>query len=270
MLARQVFEHFFRAVVAKLRIRFEAFENDALEVARDIGIRLAWRGSLRLNSRDDLRDRRVAFERRFAGEKLVENHAERVEVRLGVRGLTFDLLGGDVIGGSHHLARARHRRRVGGASDAEVHDPDDPAAVDHDVLRLEVPVHHALAVGFGEAAQHLLHERQRLGDGDFFFLVQHLAQVRPFDELHGEELRPLELAEVVDADDVLVGDFAREDQLLLEALENFAARALLGADRLERHRPVELEIERFVDAAHAAFAEFLEDSIAIAESEQSR
>src|SRR5262245_27767148 len=67
-----------------------------------------------------------------------------------------------------------------------------------------------------------------------------------------------------------MGNLAGEDELLLEALENVRSAALLGADRLQGDGTIELEVEGFVDAAHPAFAELLENLIAIPEAEEPR
>jgi len=50
------------------------------------------------------------------------------------------------------------------------------------------------------------------------FFFQQLVQVLALDEGHADELHTVDLAEVVDAQDVSVGNLAGEQQFLLEAL----------------------------------------------------
>src|SRR5262249_18362366 len=69
---------------------------------------------------------------------------------------------------------------------------------------------------------------------------------------------------VVDANDVLVGDLAREQQLLLEALLGVRRRGVtaIGSNHLQRNGDVQLGVPRLVDRAHAADTEHLDDVIA--------
>ena len=58
----------------------------------------------------------------------------------------------------------------------------------------------------------------------------------------------------------------REDQLLLEALDDGRVAGILAADDLESDDAIQLDVARLVDGAHAAFAEQREDFIALAEN----
>ena len=75
-------------------------------------------------------DLRLARERATAGEGLVGDDAERVDVGAGRRGVPARLLGREVLHGAHDLAGGRERHLVGDAGDAEVGDLD--AAVGRD------------------------------------------------------------------------------------------------------------------------------------------
>ena len=72
---------------------------------------LGGRGSAETCLKRD-RHRRLALERHHAGEQLVQDHADRVEVRGGAHRMPLRLLRGEVLGGAHDRARQRH---VGGA-----------------------------------------------------------------------------------------------------------------------------------------------------------
>ena len=94
-------------------------------------------------------DRRLAAERRPAGEQLVEHDARRVDVGARVDRLALGLLGREVRGGAEdgrrlgdRRGRVRHR-----AGDAEVHDLDLAGIGDHHVAGLDVAVDDAGAVG---------------------------------------------------------------------------------------------------------------------------
>ena len=64
----------------------------------------------------------------------------------------------------HHVRRPVMPLGLDRTGDAEVHDPGVAVAVDHDVLRLEVAMDDAEAVGFGQAFADLAGEADRLAD----------------------------------------------------------------------------------------------------------
>ncbi len=117
----------------------------------------------------------------------------------------------------------------------------------------------------GDAARDDHHARHR----QLAFALEDGREVLALDKRHRDVLEAVDLADVVDADDVLVGDLAGEQQLLLEPLLEHPRRARVGghfgADHLERHRHAQLFVPRLVDGAHAAGAEQLDDVIAVAE-----
>ena len=88
-------------------------------------------------------------------------------------------------------------------------------------------------------------------------------QVRALDVRHRDVLDAVDLAEVVNADDVLVRDLPREQQLLLEAALDLVRRVAvlrdLRADDLQRDGDVEFGVPRLIDGAHAADAEQSKD-----------
>ncbi len=94
-------------------------------------------------------------------------------------------------------------------------------------------------------------------------------QLLAFDERHGQELDAVDLAELVNPDDVLVSDLAGQEQLLLEApLEHRRGLGVgsdLRPDHLQRDQYAQLRVPRLVDRAHAAEAKQLHDVIARAE-----
>ena len=84
-------------------------------------------------------------------------------------------------------------------------------------------------------------------------------EIRAVDVRHRDVLDAVDLAEVVDADDVLVRDLAREQQLALEAaldlLRGVAVAHRFGPDDLQRDDDVELGVPGLIHGAHAADAE---------------
>ncbi len=265
-LAVEVGEHVARALVAQRRVDLEAAPDDALEVLRDSGGDLAHRARPVREAHHHLRHRSVRLVGQLPGQHLVEDHAEREDVGRRARPNALHLLGRHVVGRPDDGAGRGHAGAVGGAGDPEVHEMRAARARGHHhVLGLEVAVHDALRVGFLEGAQDLAGERQHLAHGERAAAADRGLQAFALDVLHREELDPLRLAEVEDADHVLVRHLAREHELLLEARERLGAFRGVEPDRLERDQLVELAVARLVDAAHAALAEDRHDLVAVAE-----
>ena len=66
---------------------------------------------------------------------------------------------------------------------------------------------------------------------------------------------PLRLSQIENANDVSVGDFAREDEFLFEASQDFRIAGKFGANQLESNEAFQFRVARFVNRAHSALAE---------------
>ena len=106
--------------------------------------------------------------------------------------------------------------------------------------------------------QRALHRQLALGG-------EKLMQVLSLDIRHGDELHSGGLAQVVNAQDVLVGNFAGQQQFLLEALLHRGVQRQAGTDQLERHGSVQFLVPGLVNRAHAALSKHAVDAIAGAE-----
>ena len=100
--AAQVVGQLRGAGVAPGGLLFQALQADRLQVVRDARLELARRHRLLLDDLADGVDRVAGLERRPAGEQLVEDRAQRVDVggRADVAGLARGLFRGHVAGGA--------------------------------------------------------------------------------------------------------------------------------------------------------------------------
>ena len=81
------------------------------------------------------------------------------------------------------------------------------------------------------------------------------------DELHGDDRRAFDLLGAIDIDGVRMIDRRREPPLAQEAFAR-VRRIERMPEHLQRDAPPAREILRFIDRAHAAFAEQAQDPIA--------
>ena len=153
-------------------------------------------------------DGRSTLERTAPGEELVHDDAERELI-----GPEVHLFAGRLLR-RHVLRRAHDQPGVGAERrplpvvfeqrqlrQAEVQHLQVAVGPDHDVLGLDVAVHDAAPVSGRERAGHLRADIDRLTDGDGP-AVHLLPQRLPRDELGDDERAAVDLADVVDHEDV--------------------------------------------------------------------
>ena len=113
---------------------------------------------------------------------------------------------------------------AGRPRDAEIHDHRLVLGVDHDVGGLQVPVDDTRLVSWDQAGDDPRAIRSCARQGQPAFRLQHGRQIGAVDVRHRDVLDAVDLAEIVNADDVLVGDLAGEQQLALESSFDFGRR----------------------------------------------
>ncbi len=199
-------------------------------------------------------------ERRDAGEELIEDDAQAVDVGSPVEGLPLRLLGGEV---GRRAADHPGPRKPGLAlfqGEAEVDDERVElarlVARQEDVGGLEIAVDEAGLVGGVDGSRDVSHEpqlggeRQRLGE---------LAQVLAVDVLHGDERPAGDLPHLVHLADARVGDARLGPGL---AQEPVGLLVVVSMQELERHVAAEGGVESQEHRAHAAAAEQALDPVA--------
>ena len=93
--------------------------------------------------------------------------------------------------------------------------------IEHDVLRLHVSMDHGFAVSSVQGGAQLLGNVESALDGELPLRLQDVMEVGAVDEGHRNELRPGNIAQIVNAENVPVRNLAGQQQLLLEALHGF-------------------------------------------------
>ncbi len=95
--------------------------------------------------------------------------------------------------------------------------------------------------------------------------MQKGAQVSPLHVLHGDISDSARLPQIVNADDVAVGNFSRQDEFLFEAPQDFRMAGEVGTNHLQCNCALQFDVSRLVNGPHPALTEQLKDFVAVAE-----
>ena len=156
-------------------------------------------------------DLAVARIGRLTREAVVDDAAERVEIRASVERLAANLLRAAVVDGAEERAGVGHRPRARPLRESEVAEVGVPAAFgEQDVRRLQVAVDQVRRMRRIERAADLLGDPQRLSPRERARCTDHFVQARPVHVSHGEIRRAVDLVRVVDRDHVRMVERRRE------------------------------------------------------------
>jgi hypothetical protein len=209
------------------------------------------------------------LEGELARDHLVEDGAEGVEVASAVEGLAPRLLG------RHELRRAEDHtflsQRVGAQQidvvnlgQAEI---KDLGIVGHtallgeqDVLRLEVPVNDPNVVGLLEGATALNEYTSSTLESHWTLALCYLMEIEPLEVLHNDvEGAVIELSVEEDLHRVGVGQSAHGSRLSAETGDEVGPRVEITVQYLNRHEATHGGLLRFINGAHPALADSLDD-----------
>ena len=154
--------------------------------------------------------------------------------------------------------RSRQRDLVGALSQ-QLGQPDigdfDPAAlVDQDILGLDVPVHDVFVVRELQRLADLRNDAQSLLRRELS-AADHFPQVRAVNVLHDEVVQLSLLAEIIDADDVLVVQLRQGPRLARKPLGKGRIAPHLRRQNLDRDKTPKLPLAGLVDRSHAPFSQ---------------
>ena len=252
-------------LVALVWFLLQALEADRLQVVINLCVGEPRRHRIILNHLPDRVERRVALEWRPAREQLVQDRAEAIDVRGRADvAAALRLLGRHITGRAEDGASAgAFPIAVEPLGQAEVGDVRFILAVEQNVRRLQVAMDDPMPVGMmdgpGDAAP--IDRRVPAGDRPARQLA---GQADPLDELHREEVLPIDLADLEDRDDVRVLQPRRRLGLGAEPLDVLVVREPARQDHLERHDPAQVHLPGAIDHAHTAAGDF-GDQLIVAE-----
>ena len=161
------------------------------------------------------------------------------------------------------LREALPRRGAHRQGDAEIGD-HRLAFVEQDVFRLEIPMDDVLRVCVPQGGGDLPRDPERLLNGELFLTCQTVAQRFAGDVGHHVEQQPVRLTGVVQRQDVGVIQPGGDLDLTQKPVGP-EGRRQLGAEHLDRHLTVMLDVAREIDRRHAAPSQLALDGIAAGE-----
>ena len=200
----------------------------------------------------------------LAGEKVVEQHAEREEVRAWFGAELADLFGRDVGRGAHGqvkfgLQQIRHFKMP---RQAEVDEHRFACRADHDVGWLEVVVDDLLAMQVDERCCDLQADRNDFVDGQrraFEGWKQRLAN----NTLHRNIWNARKIADAVNLRHMRPGEPRQDHHLHFKADDHGRVFPLQDLRHLEDDRPLDIRVRRMPQHRHAAGMQLLADDKAV-------
>ena len=242
----------------------EAAPHDRFDIAWDASVRCVQRRRILVQDGVQVLDRRAAPERRGAAEHLVEQRAHAEEIRARVSRLTAGLLGRHISRRAEESARHRALARDGlglrPLRETKIEDLDAAIHCQKDVGRLQVAVNHPDRVRSLEGAADA-ESRLDCGCRRERTFAEPLRKRFSFEELGDEIGAAVLLACIEHGDDVGVVEASHRLGLALEALLQPRARALAGAQHLDRYVAAKPLIVRAVDLAHPSSAQRRDDAV---------
>jgi len=136
-------------------------------------------------------------------------------------------------GGAFQVRRRSLRQKghgLGGAGNAEIHHRRATLVIDHDVLRLQIAMHHSRLVSGRKAVADLQHNLGGFLGRKLAALFQNLPKLLALDVLHADKTHAVGDAQVINSHHVAVRDLPRQHQLLAKALQNLGAAGQLRAN----------------------------------------
>ncbi len=244
-----------RTGVAPRGLGVDCSLNDAGEPGRHVRTKRSNVGLLAALVRGAERRQVPGHHRIPAGQQVVEQHAETVDIGLDAGCAAVQNLGRQIHGRPRH-ARARTAYSI--LASAKVHQDHAPIVGPHHVLRLDVAVEHASAVHSGHGSAQLQADRDGFACGAGPAAGQRLFERTSPHELHPQADAPIDDVSAVNGDDVRVANASQQPAFLDDRGGARAVRRRTDRQQLEGDLAVEFRVPRSVDLAEGPAADRFE------------
>ena len=264
----QVVSECLGAGVALARLLLQALQADGFEIARHAGVALPWRDRIAFHHLQKRIQRGRSLERRRAGEALIEDGAQSVDIACRA-----DIARPGGLLGSHVAGRAQDRPGARFAapssvtplairSQAEVGDLWTAVLAQKDIARLEVAVDDALLMGRVHGQRQRLHQQGRFARGTV--IGQFAGQAAARAELEREIRTGCSTAEVHLADlmDLYDAGVLQAGECLGFQSKSIDLAKRAGEDHLECHLTAQFDVSGAIHNSHAAASQLGKDFVA--------
>jgi len=251
-------------------VDLQAPEDDPAEIVGDAGVegmRIDRAMRLVLESQGQSG---LGLEREDARQHEVHCDAQGEDVAALVHGLAIELFGRHVARRPHGVSDLGEPHPLLRPGQPKVHDLDVPLPVDHEILRLQVPVDDTESVDLGQSLADLPGDMEAFLYGQLAQPPDHVAQVLAGDVLHGDEEGRALFAEVIHPANAGMGDPPGDPQLGPEALDGLLVDGDLGVDEFQGHFFADLGVVDPINAAHAALADLVDHEVSAGEQDAVR
>ena len=187
------------------------------------------------------------------GKHLDHHNAERVKIAPRVGILSPGLLGGNIMDRTYRLS-VLFVEFVFQRRNAEVCYLDGSVPKQHDVMRFDIAMDDAAAVGMCKRSGDLTCKMQCFVPGQLALLFHILQQRHTVNQLHDDVFQRVTVADVIDRHNVGVRQHGHRMRLGTEAASNGLIRCGVFTHDLDRNISVQPEIRCPVDPGHAAFS----------------
>ncbi len=240
----------------------QALEHDRFKIVRNSRIERTRSGRLLLAHLPQSLENRIGPERRLAGQQLVEDHAQRVDVDGRRDRLTsaLSLLGCHVARGPHDRSRrgdAAPFRRLDPLGQAEVGHQGNQAieriiraASEQDIGRLQVPVQDSALMSVMHGASHRRHQARGIA-GVVPKSGGQQCEIAAFDQLHAEIVVAFVLTHLIDRDDMGMIEVRGGLGLEPEPHQVIGGGEPPGPNHFERQHAIQADLASTVDNSHA-------------------
>ena len=228
------------------------FENDLLQAHRDLRRVYMGRHHLFLQVLHRHGHCRFPVKGHPAGDHLIHNDTEGINIALGIAVAAAGLLRGRVVHGTHgHRADGAAGCHLGNAKIRHFH---LSFSGNDDVLGLDVPVHNVQIVGRLNAHGHLNGNAGRLPDGQLALALDIIFEGNALHQFHNDIVDAVLIADIVHIYHVGMG----QTGCRLGLCPEFCYEALVPAEfllqHLDGHIPVQLVVFSFIYIGHSPYA----------------
>ena len=209
------------------------------------------------------RHRGITLKGQTAGDHLIHDHAQRVQVRAVVHMAALGLFGRNIVHRTDGLALAVGALLLGKVCDAEVGHLHRTVTEQHDVVRFDVPVNDVVIVSVLQCPGDLGGKNSHFFGRKLAAAAEIFLQRDAVNQLHNDVIHISGAGNIVNIDNVGMGQHGNRLGFIMELMAELQVRSKLSLEDLNRHIAIEPMALGFVDNGCAAYANDLQKLIAV-------